>query len=105
VEGKIVGEGDNQQYFLDGREVSAEEFFEAFPEQPLGDHAGNALVSFKTLRSEALAVHPDQVPEARDDAARKGIPTEFDRIGRPIFHSSRHFREYAKKYGFRHRGY
>lgn len=101
--GKIVGEGDNQLYFLDGREVSEEEFREEFPDQPIG--TGQSLTSFRPLHSEALAVHPSQIQEAAGDAMRKGVPTEFDRIGRPIFTSSRHFRQYAKAYGFRHKGY
>src|SRR2546428_5670993 len=67
--------------------------------------AGDSLVSFRELHSEALAVHPTQIQEAIDSAKSKGVPTEFDGEGRPIFKSSRHFREYARKYGFRHRGY
>ena len=60
---------------------------------------------FKPLHSEALAVHPNQIPEAIEVAKRKGVPVEFDKVGRPIFTSSRQFREYAKRHGFRHRGY
>lgn len=59
----------------------------------------------RPIKSDALAVHPKQVAEAREDAKRKGVPTEFTQDGRPLFTSSRHFREYARKYGFRHKGY
>jgi hypothetical protein len=66
---------------------------------------GNCFPNFKPLHSEALAVHPTQIQEARDVAKAKGVPTDFDSSGRPIFTSSRHFREYAKRHGFRHKGY
>lgn len=65
----------------------------------------SSLVSFRPMASEALAVHPDQVPEAREDAKRRGVPVEFQPTGEPVFTSSRQFREYAKAYGYRHRGY
>lgn len=70
-----------------------------------GGSAQTALVSFRPLHSEALAVHPDQIQEATADAKAKGVPVEFDRNGRPVFTSSRQFRAYAKAYGFRHKGY
>jgi hypothetical protein len=97
-------------YYLDGKEVSREEFFASFPAQEVESDTGkpgapSSLISFKPLHSEALAVHPRQIKEATEDAVRKGVPTEFDPEGRPIFTSSRHFRRYAKRYGFFHRGY
>lgn len=64
-----------------------------------------SLVSFRPVESDALAVHPKQVEEACEDAKKKGVPTEFLPDGRPVFTSSRHFRRYARAYGFRHRGY
>lgn len=65
-----------------------------------------ALVSWgRPVESDALAVHPSQVEEAREDARKKGVPVEFLPDGRPVFTSSRQFREYAKRYGFRHKGY
>jgi hypothetical protein len=73
------------------------------PDQPIGD--GSGLVGFKPLHSEALAVHPSQIQEAEADARQKGVPTSFDQEGRPIMTSSRHFRAYARAYGFRHKGY
>ena len=98
--GKIKGDA----YYLDGKEVTKEEFYTFF--QPKNWTMGPvSLVSFKPLHSEALAVHPKQIEEATEDAKQKGVPTEFDPEGRPIFTSSRHFREYAKRYGFIHRGY
>ncbi len=104
MQGKIVGSGKKARFYIDGKVVSRAEFDRAFPPR-LEDTDGECLVGFKPLHSEALGVHPDQIPEAIEVAKRKGVPTEFDRTGRPIFTSSRHFREYAKKHGFVHRGY
>jgi hypothetical protein len=53
--------------------------------------------------SEALAVHPDQVPEAVEDAKRKGVPTRFEADGRPVITSRAHQKAYLKAYGFHNR--
>ncbi len=103
MRGVIRGHGASARYFLEDVAVSREEFFCAFP--PVESAGGDGLVSFRPLASDALAVHPSQIAEAVEDARRKGVPTEFLPDGRPVFLSSRHFREYAKRYGFRHKGY
>lgn len=101
---KVYGEhGKPDRFYIDGREVTAAEFNKAFPSKPIG--TGQGLVGFKPLHSEALAVCPADVPEAMADAKKKGVPVEFDGEGRPVFTSSRQFRQYAKAYKFRHKGY
>ena len=50
--------------------------------------------------SEALAVHPDQIEEARRDARFKGVPTEFDGVGRPVFENASHQSRYVRAYGY-----
>ena len=50
--------------------------------------------------SDALGVHPSQAEEARESAKRRGVPTDFDKAGRPVFTSAAHKRAYAKAYGF-----
>lgn len=72
---------------------------------PAEQKAGSSLIRFKKLKSDALAVHPDQVPEFHADARKRGFNIDFTPGGRPIFESSRQFRQYAKSYGFRHKGY
>jgi len=60
------------------------------------------------LESEACAVHPSQVTEATMDAARNGIPTEFNpRTGGVIFRSKAHRKAYCEHYGYydRNAGY
>lgn len=50
------------------------------------------------MASEALAVHPRQRKEATEDAKKKGVPTYFDRHGRPVFRSQGHRSAYLKAY-------
>jgi hypothetical protein len=57
------------------------------------------------VHSDALAVHIDQVAEAREQARRLGVPVEFDRVGRPVFTSAHQFRQYVKALGYVHKGY
>lgn len=54
----------------------------------------------RPLASDALAVHPKQVKEATDDAAKKGVPTDFDSLGRPLFRDRNHRKRYCQAYGF-----
>ena len=54
----------------------------------------------KPKYSDAMAVHPDQVPEAIADAKKKGVPTDFLADGRPIFVSRAHQKRYIRAYGF-----
>ena len=103
MKGLIRGHGEAAHYFLDDREVTREEFFAAFP--PVASTSGEGLIGFEPLASDALAVHPRQVAEATELAKERGVPTEFLPDGRPVFTSSRHFRQYAKLHGFFHKGY
>lgn len=98
MKGRIVGHGKKARFFLDGREVSREEFDAVFPDQGLA--GGDSLVGWKPLASEALAVHPRQIAEAEESARRKGVPTEFDSQGRPVFTSRSHRRQYLRAYNF-----
>lgn len=50
--------------------------------------------------SEAMAVHPDQRAEAMKSASEKGVPTDFDSLGRPVFTSAQHRKRYCEKYGY-----
>ncbi len=89
-------------YFLDHKEVPAEEYWAAYPltEAEKGSQAGSSLVGWKPIVSDALACHPKQVKEAEALAKARGVPTEFQPDGRPIFTSRSHRREYMKQHGF-----
>ncbi len=55
-------------------------------------------------KSEALAVHPDQIGEATEVARQKGVPTEHDPQGRPIFTDRNHRKRYCAAFGYFDRG-
>lgn len=62
---------------------------------------GASLCGWKPLISDALAVHPSQIPEAIEDAKRKGLgEVDFLKDGRPRFNSRGAFNAYLKAYGF-----
>lgn len=100
MRGRILYKSTGAEYYVDGRQATKDEFFAAFPPQPIGD--GSGLTSWqRPIVSDALAVHPEQVDEAVADAKAKGVPTEFLPDGRPLLVSRRHRKEYLRKYGFR----
>lgn len=76
---------------------------EALAESPTEDPGNRPWVH--PVYSDALAVHPTQRDEAAALAKRLGVPTEFDRAGRPVFASAGHFKEFARVHGYRHKGY
>lgn len=60
-----------------------------------GDHGCWPMVS------EAAAVHPSQIAEAKDLIRRKGgVDCEFDKHGRPIFTSMGHRRRCLRAMGY-----
>jgi len=56
------------------------------------------------MKSDAAGVHPSQIKEASENAARKGVPTRFDsQTGQAIFESRGHRQKYLKAHGLRDR--
>lgn len=52
------------------------------------------------MKSDALGVLPEQIPEAMEEARRHGVPTEFDpHTGEAILTSPGHRKRYAEMYG------
>ncbi len=102
---------DGTHYYLGGAEVTEAEYRAEYPPivesgERKNSPAGSSLVGWaRPVVSTALGVHPKQVEEARALAKAKGVPVEFQADGRPVFTSSRQFREYARKHGFIHMGY
>ena len=75
MKGKIVYRSHGEDYFIDGKEVSKEEFDETFPPKPLG-HApalGGNTSSCWPLKSDAMAVHPSQIKEAMERNKKHGV--------------------------------
>ena len=84
MRGKVTWDNSGKaHYYLNGEEVTEARFRRAFPEQGPGD--GSGLFGWKPLVSDALAVHPAQVKEAVENSRIKGVPTDFQEDGRPIF--------------------
>lgn len=56
--------------------------------------------------SESMAVHPDQIEEARAHDKKLGLTSvHYDEHGRPSFSDSGTFRKYIRAHGLRHKGY
>jgi len=51
------------------------------------------------MKSNALAVHPSQRVEYMEFASKHGVPTHFDKRGRPEFRTKRHRKKYAELVG------
>lgn len=99
--GRVVFGKDRAHYFLDGQEVAESAFRESFPDRSDDADSGPCSLSgVREMHSEALAVHPKQIKEATENAKKKGVPTEFDQHGRPVFTSRAHQRAYGRAYGF-----
>jgi hypothetical protein len=52
------------------------------------------------LESEAMGVHPDQIPEMKRLAKEHGVPTDFTPDGRAILRSRGHRKKFAETFGF-----
>lgn len=50
--------------------------------------------------SEAMAVNPEQVGEAREILKRAGVNTEYTKTGEPILRSAAHRKQHAQALGF-----
>lgn len=97
--GRIILEPDGPHYFIGETEVTREQFDARFPAKPLGEPLPAQTVGAWPMASEAMGVHPSQVEEATADAKKKGVTTEFDKIGRPVFTSRAHRKAYLAAYG------
>lgn len=92
--------GRETEYFLDGKQVSKEEFDAALPAKPIEAPIGVFGDWAEPVVSETSAVHPTQIQEVQALCAKHGIPTEHDKHGRPVLTSKAHKVAYAKLRGF-----
>ena len=49
--------------------------------------------------SRAAAVHPNEIPAAMEHDQKAGVPTSYDRRGRPIFTDRGHRKRYLRSWG------
>lgn len=107
MRGRIRGSGSKTRYeiFEGGRagwvEVPKACFDVLFPDKPIisGADLNVSMGWKKPIESDALAIHPDQIPEAEAHAEKHGVPTQFIEDGRPIFTSREHRRKYMRSVG------
>jgi len=56
------------------------------------------------MKSDGAGVHPSQIGEAMESAAKMGVPTSFDaKTGQAIFESRAHRKKYLKANGMHDR--
>jgi len=92
------------KYFLDGKEVTQAEFDQALPDAPKGGKPFESKhCNSWPIYSDALAVHPLDVEEARQDSRAKGVATEFLPDGRAVLTDRGHRKKYMRAYGFHDR--
>jgi len=84
-------------YYIDGKKVSKRVYDEAFPDKELG-----AMVpppaNWPQVSSGA-GVHPDEIPEALEQAKQLGVSVGFTDEGEAIFTSRRNKKEYCEAVG------
>lgn len=73
--GSVVG----GKHFVNGTEVTKDEFDLAFPAKPLGETLPAHSSACWPQTMEALAVHPSQVDEANTRARRHGIDAVYEK--------------------------
>jgi len=101
---RIETTGGVTRYFLSRREVSEAEYRAVYPEPECGGGVpGGHGLGCWPMASDAAAVHPSRVEEARESARAKGVPTDFDQHGRPVFRDRGHRRAYLRAYGYHDR--
>ena len=93
--------GNDLVYTIDGAEVTREAYEACTPDKELGEPLAAQLPGCWPMVSEACAVHTSQIAEATEIARKKGVPTEYDKIGRPILTDRGHRRAYNKAFGLR----
>lgn len=80
-------------YFLSGKEVTEEEYLGQLPG---GTPAGG---SAWPMLSEALAVHPEDIPEAKAFYKKRGLDVDFSKDGRVVMRDRAHRRKVIKANG------
>lgn len=98
--GRIVY-GKPIRYLVDDVEVTKEDFDAAFPAKDFSKGPAFTQATGWPKESSAAGVHPDQVQEAMVESAKRGVPTEYNKKGRPIMRDRAHRRAYNKAHGFR----
>ena len=89
------------RYKVNGQEMTREEFRarDTVGIDMDGNTASNVHKEWEGHFCEGSAVHPKDIKAAEEHAAKHGVPTYFDKHGRPNFTSMRHQSSYLKLIG------
>lgn len=102
--GKIVGEGKNKRYYVDGVQVTKRAFDKAFPPKPAGTSFQKRYGQWP-MHSVAMGVRPKQLELAKKlDRERGAPPTDYaispdGYTAYPVLTSESHKRAFNKAHG------
>lgn len=99
--GKIKTIRGKDHYFIDGKPVTKKAFEKVFnckgDDRPINVKKKYGHWPMKSL---AMKVHTSMIGKAKERDRRNGCPpTEYTKLGEPIWTSERHKREYIKRLG------
>jgi hypothetical protein len=101
MKGKVVYGSRGETYFIDGIEVTKAEFDTTFPKKPLGVPMQAQNPACWPMKSDALACHPEQIPEMMERDRKRGIASEYDpKDGRMILKDRGQRRDIMRSLGF-----
>lgn len=97
------GSGTKPQFFVDGVEVSEDEYdkslaLESRLDEMLAHMAGpdgHRPACWPMPGSNSQMVHPKQLKQMQQKLASAGVPTDFDQHCRPIFRDRKHRKDYC----------
>lgn len=99
--GRIIGHGEKTRYLLDGEEVTKEVFDLAFPDKKIADNGECSLTGWaRPIKSDAMAVHPEQIGEVIDRNRKHGLHIEYLPDGRPKLTSREQRKQLMRIEGF-----
>ncbi len=77
--------GNQIGFYLNGKEVTKEAFDEAIPTRPIGVPLNGHSPACWPMLSDALAVHPKQIPAVMERNKQHGLHVEYNPTdGRPV---------------------
>lgn len=89
-----------EHYSIDGLEVNEREYKRSL--LPVKDAPRLKLGTTRVMKpmlSDPLGVPLRDIPAAAEEARRRGVPIEFDKQGRAVFHTRAQQRAYCREFG------
>ncbi len=89
-------------YRINGKTLTPEQFRQGSRGRAAGAPAVRCVKW--PVHSDSEGVHPSQRQAAQDYLDRRGVPTQFDELGRAVFRSRDHYRRYCAAGGLQEPG-